>query len=142
RNISELENELKKFAEENIGMAMIMGLVTEAEDWISKNCIQKKNSVLTLSKSSEVEIEETRETATDKDQILNGTLVTRELFLSWNVKFMEEVRNSSKKKIDSKKLTGKQLFEQNKSLMSSDLLLEDDEAVIDETLYEGLEDLE
>ena len=72
--------------------------------------------------------------------------MTVERFMEWNAKFLKEMKilkdAEEKRKADlgPAKLTGRQLFEQNKVLASSDSAYF--EAAGDEAVFEGLEDLQ
>ncbi|CAF1419580.1 unnamed protein product [Adineta steineri] len=79
-----------------------------------------------------------------------GTCVSVETFITWKVKFdAEQAELKQKVKVDeteAKKLTGRQLFEKDRSLYDSDIKFisgEGGEAVeVDESLFEDMLDLE
>jgi hypothetical protein len=83
-----------------------------------------------------------------------GTRVTVESFMAWRSKFEAEMDRLNKKEMAnklelSKKLTGRQLFETNKSLIESDLQFLDEsvddvdfDVKVDESLFQDLDDLD
>jgi hypothetical protein len=95
-----------------------------------------------------------REAEEIEQKRFEGTRVTVETFLKWRTAFdkeMSELETKDKQKeIDSKKLTGKELFEKDDRLNDSDLkFLEDGDVAVDlaavkvdESLFQGLDDLD
>jgi hypothetical protein len=76
-----------------------------------------------------------------------GTRVTRELFFKWKAEFDQEMQAlqsaEDKARLEAKKnkLTGRQLFEQDKNLVQSDAAyMEEGDLTVDASLFEG-EDL-
>ncbi|CAJ0904199.1 6507_t:CDS:10, partial [Entrophospora sp. SA101] len=114
-----LYSEISIVADDSLGMAMVFTLSTLLKDLLT-----------------------TMENARFK-----GTKVTYEAFLEWKKLFdkkMEDIEKSKKdpillKKEESRKnkLTGRQLFEQDKSLAKSDsTFIEDDDVTVDVSLFE------
>lgn len=75
----------------------------------------------------------------EEEQRRAGTLVTRELFITWKKSFDTELAAAHTKQknaelvLTTRRLTGKQLFEQDASLATSDaLFMEGDEGVEDD----------
>lgn len=66
--------------------------------------------------------------------------------MEWKKAYAEETGKAAKTKLldQNKKLTGRQLFEKDASLVKSDLeFLKDEEAVcVDESLFQDLDDLD
>ena len=67
--------------------------------------------------------------------------------MAWKIQFDEEMRINGKRKIEllekNKKLTGKQLFERDSTLIDSDIQFLTDKGVkVDESLFQDLDDLE
>ncbi|PJF17105.1 hypothetical protein PSACC_03097 [Paramicrosporidium saccamoebae] len=127
-------------AEGSIGMAMIYTLVSCMEDWLSKNCKSMEDA-----KASKKESTENKEVPIS----LRGGPVTRESFAVWNEKYLGELwqaamlRDKKIAEAGPSKLTGRQLFEHNKALVTSDATYGDEaDIVVNEVLFEGLDDLE
>uniref|UniRef100_A0A3Q2QGR4 RWD domain-containing protein 1 n=1 Tax=Fundulus heteroclitus TaxID=8078 RepID=A0A3Q2QGR4_FUNHE len=117
---------LKQQAEENLGMVMIFTLVTAVQDKLNEivDAMKNRQEEETLRKAKEAE--EAEKVA------FQGTVVTIENFLAWKVKFeleMAEFRRKKQKEEEQAgkpKLTGKQLFERDHNLDTSDIqFLED-----------------
>ena len=81
-------------------------------------------------------------------QQYKGTPVTLQNFLEWKAKFDAEMIACGKRKVvevsQSKRLTGKQLFEQDSTLNESDIkfLTSDPGVKVDESLFQDFEDLD
>lgn len=143
-------------------MAMVFTLTSFVEDWIAKNFKNTSKSVR-LPKNAEVEEVETTKTTIIEEKVLDeGTPVTRETFLAWKERFLRENIGNLKGPAaqfapiqKESKITGKQLFEQNKALAASDAAFADDGVAIeskkdeacfvinliflvDETAFEGI----
>eukprot|EP00062_Callorhinchus_milii_P014299 gi/632963332/ref/XP_007897824.1/ PREDICTED: RWD domain-containing protein 1 isoform X2 [Callorhinchus milii] len=80
----------------------------------------------------------------------HGTIVTIENFLSWKAKFDAEIaefqrkRQKEEEQAGKVKLTGKQLFETDHNLDTSDIqfLEEGNNVEVDESLFQDMDDLE
>ncbi|KAK6636303.1 hypothetical protein RUM43_009962 [Polyplax serrata] len=139
---ADLEKKLLDDANENLNMAMIFTLVSTAQEWLNNKWDEvKRNKELEAEKRlKEVEEEELKR--------FEGTRVTVESFLNWKMAFDEELgllKKGLKEDKDCKKLTGKELFLQDKTLIESDLkFLEDsgETVKVDESLFQDLDDLD
>nr|ALS04740.1 RWD domain-containing protein 1 [Pseudodiaptomus poplesia] len=142
----ELLDELKAFmesqVEENLGMAMIFTLVTAAIEWLGeKHDTLKREAEEAAKRKQELEEEEERKK-------LEGTKVTIESFLAWKAEFDREQleKKISKEKSSKDKLSGKELFRQDKTLNDSDIKFlantGDVAVTVDESLFEDLDDLD
>ncbi|XP_014251888.1 RWD domain-containing protein 1 [Cimex lectularius] len=137
----ELLNFVVQQAKDNLGMAMVFTLVSSVQEWINLKCeIRAEQNKLEKERKKKEEEEE-------EQKKFEGTLVTVESFLQWKQAFEIEMGMFDKKEKDdkNKKLTGRELFMQDKSLNESDLkfLEEGVEFVkVDESLFQDLEDLE
>ncbi|ORE15219.1 UBC-like protein [Rhizopus microsporus] len=107
-------------AEESIGMAMVFSLVMIIKEELD-------NIVLDVKRAEEELVKEKRRKEEEAEQAkFVGTKVTRESFLDWKKKFDAEiaekdaVARAQKAKELKGKLTGRQLFEQDKTLAMSD----------------------
>jgi len=139
----EMMERLKEVAEENIGMAMVFTVVSEAIQWLAEANDKIKEAVAARLKKikDDEEAEEARK--------LEGTKVTIESFLAWKSAFDEEMLLKkgvvAKTKKGGKK-TGRELFMTDDSLVSSDVkfLAEagDVAVTVDESLFEDLDDLD
>lgn len=118
-------------------MAMIFSLVTFLEDWITsqngKNSGGVRRLVISEDTNKDSESENAAKITLIEEKVLaSGTPVTRESFLKWNAAFLAEKQaNMPAVVVKESKLTGKQLFEQNKALAASDAGYGDDEAVVE-----------
>lgn len=136
---------LQQQAEENLGMVMIFTLVTAVQE--------KLNEIVDQIKSRQEEekrrIEREAEEAEKKH--FQGTVVTIENFLSWKANFERDMNELKKKKLKEEessgkgKLTGKQLFETDHNLDTSDIqFLEEagNNVEVDESLFQDIDDLD
>jgi hypothetical protein len=135
-----LNNHVLEEAKGSIGMAMIYTLVSSMEDWLSKNCKSMEDTKASTKESIE---------AKEVPISLRGGPVTQESFAVWNEKYMEEIQQATMLKdkkmaeVGPSKLTGRQLFEHNKALVTSDAAYGDEaDIVVNEVLFEGLDDLD
>ncbi|CEJ01715.1 hypothetical protein RMCBS344292_15736 [Rhizopus microsporus] len=118
--LSRIEQSVKQAAEESIGMAMVFSLVMIIKEELD-------NIVLDVKRAEEELVKEKRRKEEEAEQAkFVGTKVTRESFLDWKKKFDAEiaekdaVARAQKAKELKGKLTGRQLFEQDKTLAMSD----------------------
>lgn len=138
----EILDELEDVIQENLGLVMIFTLVTYAIEWI--------NSLKDKKQQERIEAEERRKREEEEREQhkFEGTRVTVESFINWKLKFDEEMQALKKmaKLSTTNKLSGKEMFMQDKNLANSDLNFEsvdnDDEVSIqvDESLFQD-EDL-
>uniref|UniRef100_A0A3P8S7G7 RWD domain containing 1 n=1 Tax=Amphiprion percula TaxID=161767 RepID=A0A3P8S7G7_AMPPE len=136
---------LQQQAEENLGMVMIFTLVTAVQDKLNEIVDVMKNRREEEKRQKEKEAEEA-----EKVQF-QGTVVTIENFLAWKAKFEIEMAELRRKKLKEEeqagkpKLSGKQLFERDHNLDTSDIqFLEDggNSVEVDESLFQDIEDLD
>lgn len=136
---------LQEQAQENLGMVMIFTLVSAVQDRLNEIVDQiktrREEEKLIVEKEAE-EAEKVR---------FHGTPVTIENFLSWKAKFDADLAEMRRKKLKEEeqsgkiKLTGKQLFETDHNLDTSDIkFLEEagSSVEVDESLFQDLDDLE
>ncbi|XP_052002181.1 RWD domain-containing protein 1-like isoform X2 [Xyrauchen texanus] len=136
---------LKEQAEENLGMVMIFTLVTAVQEKLNEIVDQIKSRREEEKQRKESEAEEAEKCA------FQGTVVTIENFLSWKAKFEQEMTELKRKKQKEEeqsakgKPTGKQLFETDHNLDTSDIqFLEDggNSVEVDESLFQDIDDLD
>lgn len=136
---------LKQQAEENLGMVMIFTLVTAVQEKLNEIVDQIK------SRREEETLRREREAEEAEKRAFQGTVVTIENFLSWKAQFEQDMAELRKKKqkedeqSGKNKLTGKQLFERDHNLDTSDIqFLEDggNSVEVDESLFQDIDDLE
>lgn len=136
---------LKEQAEENLGMVMIFTLVTAVQEKLNEIIDQIKN------RREEETLRNEREAEEAEKRAFQGTVVTIENFLTWKAKFEQEVTELKKKRQKEEeqagkgKLTGKQLFERDHNLDTSDIqFLEDvgNSVEVDESLFQDMDDLD
>eukprot|EP00051_Salpingoeca_urceolata_P006637 m.87705 g.87705 ORF g.87705 m.87705 type:complete len:260 (-) comp14918_c0_seq1:122-901(-) len=149
-NLEAIENEelealgslLDEQVEDNLGMAMVFTLHAAAQEWL-----QDRNE------KTVVDAEEAREAAAkaaslaELERQIAGTPVTPESFAEWWQGFVAEQEAAADEKKTAvstepaKKLTGKQLFQRDASLKTSDMGgVAGAAVVVDEDLFAG-EDL-
>lgn len=136
---------LQQQVEENLGMVMIFTLVTAVQEKLNEIVDVMKNRIEEEKRRKEKEAEEAEKVA------FQGTVVTIENFLAWKATFdleMCELRRKKQKEEEQggkAKLTGKQLFERDRNLDTSDIqFLEDagNNVEVDESLFQDIEDLD
>lgn len=144
-----LKDHLLEQAESFLGEVMIFTLVSAAQEWLSTNWDDSKRRA-EEEKERLVKAEEEAER-----KRFEGTLVTPESFFAWKKKFDAEFAHLkiSREKVPGK-LTGKEMFMNDTSLIQSDLkFLEDSEdskpfdddnvkVEVDEDLFKDLDDLD
>ncbi|XP_020511452.1 RWD domain-containing protein 1 [Labrus bergylta] len=144
-DVGEILTLLQQQAEENLGMVMIFTLVTAVQE--------KLNEIVDVMKNRREEEKERRERELEEAEkvLFQGTVVTIENFLAWKARFELEVDELRKKRQKEEeqggklKLTGKQLFETDHNLDTSDIqFLEDggNSVEVDESLFQDIEDLD
>ncbi|KAL0984943.1 hypothetical protein UPYG_G00150800 [Umbra pygmaea] len=146
-DIQGILNILKLQAEENLGMVMIFTLVTAVQEKLNE-------LVDEIKKRREEEKRRKEEAAEEAEKVrFQGTVVTIENFLSWKAKFDLEMAELKRKRMKEEeqlhsgknKLTGKQQFERDHNLDTSDIqFLEDsgNSVEVDESLFQDLEELD
>ncbi|XP_055491766.1 RWD domain-containing protein 1 [Leucoraja erinacea] len=143
-DIADIMSLLNDQAQENIGMVMIFTLVTAVQEKLNEIVDQMKSRKEMVKLLQEKEAEEEIEKA-----VFHGTPLTIENFLSWKARFdaeLIEIRKNQKEEEQAGKvkLTGKQLFETDHNLDTSDIqfLEEGNNVEVDESLFQDMDDLE
>ncbi|CAF0803355.1 unnamed protein product, partial [Didymodactylos carnosus] len=142
-DINFIENEIKKICEENLCMPMIFTLSSHLSEQLS---IQAESHHKRFKEHEEQKRKAEEEAERSR---FEGTCVSVESFIKWKVKFdaeMAELKNIKIDESEPKKLTGRQLFEKDRSLYESDIkFLSGDggEVVeVDESLFQDIIDLD
>ncbi|ORY48169.1 hypothetical protein BCR33DRAFT_714582 [Rhizoclosmatium globosum] len=138
-------------AESQLGMAMIFGVHAAAKESL-ETFIREKLDRIEREREERIEREEAAERAR-----LAGTKVTTESFLEWRVRFLKEQAEEEKRKLLEKvgaagakqlakdaankgKVTGKALFEKDRTLAQSDMnMIGEGDVDVDTKEYEGME---
>mmetsp|Transcript_7560 Transcript_7560/g.10439 ORF Transcript_7560/g.10439 Transcript_7560/m.10439 type:complete len:224 (-) Transcript_7560:138-809(-) len=109
----QIEEIIKQQINENLGMAMIYNVACACKSWLDDNNISPEQKKKLKLQKEEEEIQKRRS---------EGTPVTIESFAAWKEKFYAKYREEEKRKEEErkKKLTGRQLFESNLDLVSSE----------------------
>ncbi|XP_055287025.1 RWD domain-containing protein 1-like [Moschus berezovskii] len=130
-------------AKENLGMVMIFTLVIAVQE--------KLNEIVDQIKTRREEEKKQKEAEEAEKQLFHGTPVTIENFLNWKAMFDAELLEIKKKRMKEEeqagknKLSGRQLFETDHNLETSDIqFLEDagNNVEVDESLFQEMDDLE
>lgn len=145
-----LKDHLIEQAESILGEVMVFTLVSAAQEWLSMSWDNAK-------KSAEDEKEKRlREEEEAEQKRFEGTLVNPETFYAWKAKFDAEFAHlKAAREKDTGKLTGREMFMRDKTLIESDLkFLEDSEdskpfddddnvkVEVDEDLFKDVEELD
>ncbi|KAL1915626.1 uncharacterized protein VTP21DRAFT_6385 [Calcarisporiella thermophila] len=138
-HIEKLESQLLETAENSLGMAMVFTLASQLKELLTTLVEQ-------IRADREREAEERAQRELELEQAkFQGTRVTVQSFLEWKERFDREMAEleakESKGKEEKKKLTGRQLFEQDRNLAASDMAIMDEGVAVDASLFEH-EDLE
>ncbi|XP_041044035.1 RWD domain-containing protein 1 isoform X1 [Carcharodon carcharias] len=143
-DVADIITLLNEQIQENIGMVMIFTLVTAVQEKLNEIVDQIK------SRKEEEKLLKEKEAEEVEKAVFHGTAVTIENFLSWKAKFdteLAEIRRKRQKEEEQAgkvKLTGKQLFETDHNLDTSDIqfLEEGNNVEVDESLFQDMDDLE
>ncbi|XP_012680049.1 RWD domain-containing protein 1 [Clupea harengus] len=137
---------LQQQAEENLGMVMIFTLVTAVQEKLNEIVDQIKI------RQEEEQKRQERETEEAEKKHFQGTVVTIENFLTWKAGFEKDMSDLKKRILQREeelagknKLTGKQLFERDHNLDTSDIqFLEEagNSVEVDESLFQDIDDLD
>ncbi|RHZ87738.1 hypothetical protein Glove_30g57 [Diversispora epigaea] len=136
-----LNFELINVAQDSLGMAMIFTLSSLLKDLVTSFVVERKERI---TKEEEIRVLKEIEAEQNKFQ---GTKVTVASFLEWREQFNKDMAEKEKlekssaalKKEEAKKnkLTGRQLFEQDETLVNSDAtFMEEGDVTVDASLFE------
>ncbi|XP_055322644.1 RWD domain-containing protein 1 [Sitodiplosis mosellana] len=135
---------IKETINENLGLEMIFSLVSSAQEWLNVKWDDFKKEEENRAEQKLKEIEEAER------KRFEGTRVTVETFLKWRNEFEQDIGLAEKREKQStnRKLTGRELFMQDKTLNDSDLKFLEaagesiENVKIDESLFQNLEELD
>eukprot|EP00276_Gloeochaete_wittrockiana_P007861 CAMPEP_0184663200 /NCGR_PEP_ID=MMETSP0308-20130426/47021_1 /TAXON_ID=38269 /ORGANISM="Gloeochaete witrockiana, Strain SAG 46.84" /LENGTH=201 /DNA_ID=CAMNT_0027105765 /DNA_START=68 /DNA_END=673 /DNA_ORIENTATION=- len=141
KNVSEdqctrLQEFLKTEATSILGMAMVHTLVQFARDWLAQHIGSEADA-----RAKALEEERKQVSKFEQREEFKGTPVTLENFREWKAKFdaeleVERLKKAALEDVDKKKrLSGRQLFEGDKTLSVSDEQFMDEEDLFDEELF-------
>jgi len=144
---------IEKTAQDMKGSPMLFEIVESLRNWLQNNIVdpdlkpkklKRKNMGDEFGLDDEYENDEIVVNLTKKETY---TAVTRESFLEWKARFDAEMENLRKLKGESgpskdERLSGKQLFERDMKLISSDALYQDENDVEAMDEYEHEEEKE
>ncbi|KAH3727403.1 RWD domain-containing protein 1-like [Dreissena polymorpha] len=141
--LTDLINHMQTLAEENLGMAMVFTMVSAIQEKLSC-CIDERKKQRKAAEERRVREEEELER-----KKFEGTRVTIESFLAWKTKFEAEMAELRKRKAESdilkNRLSGKELFMRDESMLDSDvqfLQAEGENVEVDESLFQDMDDLD
>jgi len=108
-----IDNIVKEKGKESLGMPMIYNLAAGCKEWLDDNNISSEERSKQLKLKEEEEIEKKR---------AQGTPVSLQAFTNWSTKYYAQLEAEKRKEGEkAKKITGKQMFESNTSLVTSDV---------------------
>lgn len=150
--LAELLASLSEASEESLGTVMIFNLVSDTVEWlISKTELHNKPVI------DEDAERKQKEAAAEEARKFEGTPVTKQTFIAWKAKFdaeMLKLKLEQQKKLQSTdgqntvttgggRLTGREMFESDKTLAESDLnFVEDLDQNQLEALMQNIEEME
>lgn len=147
-DLDALQRDLLAEMRQSLGMAMVYTMVSTVEEWLARNMKPSSSSISTTAKTPSDGQLASRPTEEEVPLTMRGGPVTPETFAAWNTKFMAELSKTrmqqEKKQLEGSgpaRLTGRELFEQNRALAASDSMV-GDEVVLDSSAFEGLDDLQ
>ncbi|KAJ2861942.1 rwd domain-containing protein [Coemansia aciculifera] len=148
KDLCDLTDRLRELGEECLGMAMVFSMSTGLKEAATQRLVEKTAELIRV---KEAKIQ--KEIEADQAKFI-GTQVTRASFLEWKAKFDLETKDhlsrlageageerarravSGGKKDEDKRLTGRQLFEQDRSLAQSDsTFIADGDVAVDASLF-------
>ncbi|KAJ2488904.1 rwd domain-containing protein [Coemansia sp. RSA 2050] len=148
KDLGNLTDRLRELGEECLGMAMVFSMSTGLKEAAVQR-LTEKTAELVRKKEEKTQ----KEIAADQAKFI-GTPVTRASFLEWKAKFDAELKDhlsrlaseagedrskraaGGSKKDEDRRLTGKQLFEQDRSLAQSDsTFIADGDVAVDASLF-------
>lgn len=125
-DLKHLERDLDRRVEESLGMVMILTLVSGIDEWFSKREEEDDDDEEPdIPKKVDLEVE----------RVFEGTPVTVDTFTAWKRKFDAEMAPKAAAIRPDGKLTGRAMFECDKTLAESDLNFVED---LDQTELEAL----
>ncbi|KAI8070701.1 ubiquitin-conjugating enzyme/RWD-like protein [Gongronella butleri] len=134
---TQLMNELRQAGEESLGMAMIFTMASYLKDQLNELVMASQRIVQQAADEARRKVEEA------ENAKFHGTKVTLERFIEWKKKFDKEMAAVDEKERMARakelkgKLTGRQQFEQDKTLALSDAkYMEEGDESIDITQYD------
>ncbi|KAI8811184.1 RWD domain-containing protein [Cladochytrium replicatum] len=139
-----LLEQLTQEAEINVGMGMVFTLVSTVKELVEK-LVRDRRDKAEREDEERKRLEEEAELAR-----YQGTRVNVDTFKEWKTKFLAEIEEAKTKEMrmaaEAKKgkLTGRQLFEKDKTLVNSDMAFASDgvEVEVDLALFDELEGLD
>lgn len=109
---------------------MAFSLCTHLQDWVSKAMRHSASTVRLPTTTAHAPT--ATATVIEQKVLTEGTPVTRDTFMAWRDSFAKEhAALPSAAHAPASRLTGKQLFEQNRALATSDGVLADDEDAVE-----------
>lgn len=136
-DLSLLMDDLNQKSEESLGTVMVFMLVSDVVEWL-----------ITKTEENAIEIEQEKESKlkeieAEEQKRFEGTPVTESTFLAWKAKFdaemlkakFEQQKQQQSDQAATKRLTGRAMFESDKTLAESDLNFVED---LDQNQIEAL----
>lgn len=144
--LEQLISNLDHIAEESLGTVMVFTLVSDVVEWLATKSDREAIEI------EEEEAKRQREIEKEETKRFDGTPVTEKTFLAWKAKFDAEIlksklaeqkQKSEQGATDPKRLTGRAMFELDKTLAESDLnFVEDLDQHQIEALLHNIEEID
>ncbi|KAI9480138.1 rwd domain-containing protein [Coemansia sp. RSA 989] len=140
-DLQALSEQTQTICEESLGMAMVFSMATNLKEIAAQRLVEITKE---LKRQEDARIQ--KEIEKEQEKFI-GTLVTREVFMEWRARFDKEMAQGARDEKDvasrrpkvEGKLTGRQLFEQNKDLANSDSkFFTDDDVAVDTRSYQSV----
>jgi len=142
---SRLLEHIQETINENLGLEMVFSLVSSAQEWLNVRWDEHKKEVENIALEKKRVLEEAEQ------KKFEGTRVTVETFMTWKKEFELDMGIAQKREkiaAEAKKLTGKEQFLTDVTLVESDLKFllaagdNVDNVKIDESLFQNIEDFD
>lgn len=143
--LTELQTMLDVKARESSGTVMVFMLVSDVVEWLSsiseRGVIEQQQEL--NDKQRLLEAEEARK--------IEGTPVTKQSFMEWKARFDTEILKQKIEKdkmhnqsssTEARRLTGREMFESDKTLVESDLIFGDLDPSSWSELLKGVDEME
>ncbi|GAB1608714.1 RWD domain-containing protein 1-like [Argonauta hians] len=140
--ITGILEDMNELAQETLGMVMVFTIVSAVQEKLNDIIEQNREERIKEELRKQKELEESEQKA------FEGTRVTVETFMAWKARFDLEMKEHKRSLLETNtsnnKLTGKELFMQDSSLVVSDMEFlkgENEPVEVDESLFQDIGEL-